>query len=90
MTRQGHEDILRLLLEELTTAHTANQSARLRFDFIVKQASLGMPQHYESPALQKAGTEFQASLGSYIRALKRYTAFAVRRIVPEDTSRPED
>ena len=30
------------------------------------------------------------SLSNYIRALKRYTAFAVRQVVPEDISRPED
>ena len=45
MTRQGHQEISRLLLDELTQAHAANQSARLRFDFVVKQASFGMPQH---------------------------------------------
>ena len=87
MTEQGRQEILRILSDELTTTHTANQSARLHFDSVVKQASLGMARNYESPALQKAGTEFKTSLDSYIRALKRYTAFAVHQIVPEDISR---
>ncbi len=90
MKERGHTEILRLLLDDLTRAHAANQSARLHFDCIVQEASLGTPRHDGSKCLHTAGIEFRASLDRYIRALKRYTAFTMRQIVPEDISHTED
>ena len=76
--------IERLLHAELERTQTAYQTELKKFSSITQDIPSGIPHPDGLMRIEQAGNSYHRALADYMRALKRFNDFVVKRIVPDD------
>jgi hypothetical protein len=85
MPHRHHDlDIEQRLRGELDKAREAYGAASREFDSLVKDIPRGIPQPDGDFRIQQAGEASRAALRKYLLALKQFSQYTLKGIVPED------
>ena len=84
MRDEAHQDIGRRLAKELDAARRNHVDAQKTFDAMVNDTPSGLPYPDGVFRLEQASKDSRRALESYYAALRRYSDFMLRDVMPED------
>ena len=82
------EEIEKILRSELERTQVAYKIARSAFRSVVGDVPSGIPHPDGGLRIGQSGQTYRLASDAYISALKRFTDYATKRIVPDDLSGP--
>ena len=89
MGNQRDREIEQLLYSRLEEAKFAHAAAKADFDSILNEGMGVLPPPDGAHRVAQAGSEFNDALRRHMNALREFTAFITKGIIPEDMKPPK-
>ena len=83
------EEVEKNLRGELERTQAAYKTARSEFRSITRDVPSGIPHPDGTLRIEQSAQAYRLASEAYVSALKRFSAFAVNRIIPDDLKRLE-